>query len=98
MPVKYSADPLPEDCEPLLFMSIFLNFSAAFLPAHQTPECLYVLLASQSSFLVVLVSPPSDEYMIGDAVPGVVNADEQQQQRRSSNAEQGLPRVRGSLE
>lgn len=38
----------------------------------------------------------SPEYVVGDAVPGVVNSDKKQQQRRRSNAKQGLARVSGS--
>ncbi len=37
-----------------------------------------------------------DEYMVSDAVPGVVNADEEQQQRRRSNTKQDFARVVGS--
>ena len=36
--------------------------------------------------------------MVGDGVPGVVNADKEQQQRRSSNAKEGPARVRRSRE
>ena|SRR6266536_1244588 len=38
------------------------------------------------------------QYMVGDAVPGVMNADEEQQQRRSSDAKQSLAGVRESRE
>jgi len=41
---------------------------------------------------------PVNEYMVGNAIPGVVDADEKQQQSRTSNAKQGLARVRGSRE
>src|SRR2546430_3611844 len=39
-----------------------------------------------------------NKYMVGDAVPRIVNAGEEQQQRGSSNAKQGLPRMEKSRE
>src|SRR6266571_7353214 len=45
-----------------------------------------------------LSRPPVDKYVVGDAVPGVMNADEEQQQRRSSDAEQSLAGVGESRE
>ena len=34
-----------------------------------------------------------DEYVVCDGIPGVMNADEEQQQRYASNAEQDLARA-----
>ena len=42
--------------------------------------------------------PHADKYVVGDAVPGVVNADEEQQQRRSSHAAAQLNAYRASTE
>src|SRR6266699_6068502 len=44
----------------------------------------------------VLRIPPSDEYVVGDGVPGVVDADEEQEQCRSSDAKQSLAGMRES--
>ncbi len=37
-----------------------------------------------------------DKDVIGDTVPGIVNAYEEQQQRRTSNSKQDFARVRGN--
>ena len=42
--------------------------------------------------------PHADEYVVGDGVPRVVNADEEQQQRRTSDDKQSLAGMRVSRE
>src|SRR5204862_7613843 len=51
------------------------------------PPCL------ASRFFLFLGVPPGDKYIVGNGVPGVVNADEKQQQRRGTDAKQRLARV-----
>src|ERR1700685_26843 len=52
------------------------------------------------ALLFVLIPPPLrvpirdvHEYMVGDSVPGIVDADEKQKQGRASNAKQGAARA-----
>jgi hypothetical protein len=51
VPVKYSAGPLPEGCEPLLLMSIFLNsftcFSYVVILLSESPNLYMVQLPDQ---------------------------------------------------
>ena len=42
--------------------------------------------------------PSAAEYVIGDSIPGIVNADEEQQEHSPTNAKQGLARVAESRE
>ena len=43
-------------------------------------------------------SPPAHEHVVGDAVPGVVDAGEEQQQRRGADAEERAAQAGGSRE
>ncbi|MGD1155548.1 MAG: hypothetical protein ABSA41_06935 [Terriglobia bacterium] len=48
--------------------------------------------------LGLLLSPFLDKDMVRDGIPGVMNADEEQQQRRRCNAKQGVAQMVASRE
>ena len=48
--------------------------------------------------MLIFHAPHVDKDMVGDGIPGVVNADKEQKQRGRTNAKEGLARVRVNRE
>ena len=81
VPVNHSAGPLLDGCEPLLLISIF------YLPLFDA--CIFDFDASAMILPSLLLFRFPDKDVINDSVPGIVNANEKQQQCCRGGKEKG---------